>query len=113
MITVEPHTGDGVVALGYPDVDYQVSGADPLRPALPSRTSGQIASLRDRAPTGDPNPTINHQQYFLRLAGAAGRVRPRHRRELPARLWLTARDARRSPRRTAAPVPDEAGARRC
>jgi hypothetical protein len=59
--TVEPHTGDTVVALGYPDVDYQgATGADLLRPQPPSRTSGEVASLRDRAPTGDPIPTINH-----------------------------------------------------
>ncbi|MBC7768305.1 MAG: trypsin-like peptidase domain-containing protein [Phycisphaerales bacterium] len=69
--TVEPHTGDGVVALGYPDVDYQgASGADLLRPAPPSRTSGQIASLRDRAPTGDPIPTINHQAIIS--SGSSG-----------------------------------------
>lgn len=69
--TVEPHTGDGVVALGYPDVDYQgASGADLLRPAPPSRTSGQIASLRDRAPTGDPIPTINHQAVIS--SGSSG-----------------------------------------
>lgn len=69
--TVEPHTGDGVVALGYPDVDYQgASGADLLRPAPPSRTSGQIASLRDQAPTGDPIPTINHQAVIS--SGSSG-----------------------------------------
>ncbi len=32
-----------------------------VRPTAPSRSSGQIASLRDRAPTGDPIPTINHE----------------------------------------------------
>jgi hypothetical protein len=59
--TVEPHAGDSIVALGYPDVDYQgATGADLLRPQPPSRTSGEVASLRDRAPTGDPIPTINH-----------------------------------------------------
>lgn len=59
--TVEPHAGDTVVALGYPDVDYQgTTGADLLRPQPASRTSGEIASLRDRAPTGDPIPTVNH-----------------------------------------------------
>lgn len=69
--TVEPHTGDGVVALGYPDVDYQgASGADLLRPAPPSRTSGQIASLRDQAPTGDAIPTINHQAVIS--SGSSG-----------------------------------------
>jgi len=69
--TVEPHTGDGVVALGYPDVDYQgATGADLLRPTPPSRTSGQIASLRDRAPTGDAIPTINHQAVIS--SGSSG-----------------------------------------
>ncbi len=69
--TVEPHPGDGVVALGYPDVDYQgATGADLLRPAPPSRTSGQIASLRDRAPTGDAIPTINHQAVIS--SGSSG-----------------------------------------
>lgn len=60
--TVELHPGDDVVALGYPDVDYQgASGADLLRPALASRTSGQIAALRaDHSPNGLPIPTINH-----------------------------------------------------
>ena len=61
LSTVEPKTGDTVVALGYPDVDYQgATGADLLRPQPASRTSGEIASLRDRAPTGDPIPTVNH-----------------------------------------------------
>jgi hypothetical protein len=69
--TVEPHAGDGVVALGYPDVDYQgATGADLLRPTPASRTSGQIASLRDRAPTGDPIPTINHQAVIS--SGSSG-----------------------------------------
>jgi S1-C subfamily serine protease len=69
--TIEPHPGDGVVALGYPDVDYQgASGADLLRPAPPSRTSGQIASLRDRAPTGEAIPTINHQAVIS--SGSSG-----------------------------------------
>jgi serine protease Do len=69
--TVEPHPGDGVVALGYPDVDYQgATGADLLRPTPASRTSGQIASLRDRAPTGDPIPTINHQAVIS--SGSSG-----------------------------------------
>lgn len=69
--TVEPHSGDGVVALGYPDVDYQgATGADLLRPTPASRTSGQIASLRDRAPTGAPIPTINHQAVIS--SGSSG-----------------------------------------
>jgi serine protease Do len=69
--TVEPHAGDAVVALGYPDVDYQgASGADLLRPTPPSRTSGAIASLRDRAPTGDSIPTINHQAVIS--SGSSG-----------------------------------------
>lgn len=69
--TVEPHAGDGVVALGYPDVDYQgATGADLLRPTPASRTSGQISSLRDRAPTGDPIPTINHQAVIS--SGSSG-----------------------------------------
>lgn len=69
--TVEPHAGDGVVALGYPDVDYQgATGADLLRPTPASRTSGQISSLRDRAPTGDPIPTINHEAVIS--SGSSG-----------------------------------------
>ncbi|MGE0742841.1 MAG: serine protease [Hyphomonadaceae bacterium] len=69
--TVEPHPGDSVVALGYPDVDYQgATGADLLRPSPPSRTTGQIASLRDRAPTGDAIPTINHQAIIS--SGSSG-----------------------------------------
>jgi S1-C subfamily serine protease len=69
--TVEPHAGDGVIALGYPDVDYQgATGADLLRPTPASRTSGQISSLRDRAPTGDPIPTINHQAVIS--SGSSG-----------------------------------------
>lgn len=69
--TVEPHAGDGVVALGYPDVDYQgATGSDLLRPTPASRTSGQISSLRDRAPTGDAIPTINHQAVIS--SGSSG-----------------------------------------
>ncbi len=69
--TVEPRAGDGVVALGYPDVDYQgATGADLLRPTPASRTSGQISSLRDRAPTGDPIPTINHEAVIS--SGSSG-----------------------------------------
>jgi serine protease Do len=69
--TVEPNPGDGVVALGYPDVDYQgATGADLLRPAPPSRTSGQISSLRDTAPTGEPIPSINHQAVIS--SGSSG-----------------------------------------
>ncbi len=69
--TVEPQAGDGVVALGYPDVDYQgATGADLLRPTPASRTSGQISSLRDRAPTRDPIPTINHQAVIS--SGSSG-----------------------------------------
>ena len=69
--TVEPHPGDGVVAMGSPAVDYQgATGADLLRPTPPSRTSGQIASLRDRAPTGESIPTINHQAVIS--SGSSG-----------------------------------------
>jgi hypothetical protein len=69
--TVEPHAGDGVVALGYPDVDYQgATGADLLRPAPASRTSGQISSLRDTAPTGESIPSINHQAVIS--SGSSG-----------------------------------------
>jgi serine protease Do len=69
--TVEPHAGDGVVALGYPDVDYQgATGADLLRPTPASRTSGQISALRDRAPTGEPLPTINHHAVIS--SGSSG-----------------------------------------
>jgi serine protease Do len=69
--TVEPSPGDGVIALGYPDVDYQgATGADLLRPAPASRTSGQISSLRDTAPTGEPIPSINHQAVIS--SGSSG-----------------------------------------
>jgi hypothetical protein len=69
--TVEPSPGDAVLALGYPDVDYQgASGADLLRPTPASRTSGRIAALRDRAPTGDPIPTINHEAVIS--SGSSG-----------------------------------------
>jgi hypothetical protein len=69
--TVEPNPGDAVLALGYPDVDYQgASGADLLRPTPASRTSGRIATLRDRAPTGDPIPTINHEAVIS--SGSSG-----------------------------------------
>ncbi|MGE3250833.1 MAG: trypsin-like peptidase domain-containing protein [Hyphomonadaceae bacterium] len=60
--TVEPRAGDPVVALGYPDVDdLQRPAMELVRPTPPSRSSGDIASLRDRAPTGDLIPTINHE----------------------------------------------------
>ena len=69
--TLDPRPGDSIIALGYPDVDYQHTTADDLvRPALASRTSGSIASLRDRAPTGDPIPTINHQAVIS--SGSSG-----------------------------------------
>ncbi len=69
--TLDPHPGDTIIALGYPDVDYQHTTADDLvRPALASRTSGSIASLRDRAPTGDPIPTINHEAVIS--SGSSG-----------------------------------------
>ncbi len=69
--TVEPSPGDGVIALGYPDVDYQgATGADLLRPAPASRTSGEISSLRDTAPTGEPIPSINHQAVIS--SGSSG-----------------------------------------
>ena len=59
--TLTPHAGDAIIALGYPDVDDLERPAEELiRPTPPSRTTGSIASLRDRAPTGDPIPTINH-----------------------------------------------------
>jgi len=79
--TAEPQAGDRVVALGYPDVDYQgASGADLVRPSVASRDSGEIASLRDRAPTGDAIPTINHTAVISSgssggpLLDACGRV---------------------------------------
>lgn len=68
---VEPKAGDTVVALGYPDVDFQgASGPDLLRPIAPSRTSGEIALLREQAPTGEPIPTINHQAVIS--SGSSG-----------------------------------------
>jgi serine protease Do len=68
---VEPHAGDTVVALGYPDVDFEgASGPELLRPTVPSRTSGEIALLREQAPTGEPIPTINHQAVIS--SGSSG-----------------------------------------
>lgn len=59
--TVEPRPGDNAIALGYPDVDYQgASGPDLIRPTPASRTSGQVSSLREGAPTGEQIATINH-----------------------------------------------------
>lgn len=69
--TVEPQPGDSVIALGYPDVDFQgAQGEDLLRSTEPSRTSGEIASLRERAPTGEAIPTINHQAVIS--SGSSG-----------------------------------------
>lgn len=60
--TADPRPGDAIIALGYPDVDDLQRPADELvKPTAPSRTTGTITSLRDRAPTGDPIPTINHE----------------------------------------------------
>ena len=71
LSSILPHAGDTVIALGYPDVDFQgASGPDLLRPTAPSRTSGEVASLRDRAPTGDELPTINHQAVIS--SGSSG-----------------------------------------
>ncbi len=69
--TAEPRPGDSVIALGYPDVDDVRSQPEQmLRPTAPSRTSGAIASLRDRAPTGDPVPIINHEAVIS--SGSSG-----------------------------------------
>lgn len=69
--TSEPHAGDAILALGYPDVDDLSRPADELvRPTPPSRSAGAIASLRDRAPTGDPMPTINHEAVIS--SGSSG-----------------------------------------
>jgi len=67
----EPRAGDSIVALGYPDVDDIRRSADELiSPMTPSRTTGAIASLRERAPTGDPIPTINHEAVIS--SGSSG-----------------------------------------
>lgn len=67
----EPRPGDAIVALGYPDVDDIRRSADELiSPMTPSRTTGAIASLRERAPTGDPIPTINHEAVIS--SGSSG-----------------------------------------
>ncbi|MDX2238583.1 MAG: serine protease [Hyphomonadaceae bacterium] len=59
---LEPRPGDSIIALGYPDMDdLDRPAVELVRPTLPSRSTGTIASLRDRAPTGDPIPTINHE----------------------------------------------------
>ncbi len=69
--TIEPRAGDAILALGYPDVDDLSRPANELvRPTMPSRSSGDIASLRDRAPTGDPLPTINHEAVIS--SGSSG-----------------------------------------
>ncbi len=69
--TAEPRPGDAIVALGFPDVDDIRSQPELLlRPVAPSRTTGSIASLRDRAPTGDPVPIINHQAVIS--SGSSG-----------------------------------------
>ena len=69
--TLEPHAGDAIVALGYPDVDDLQRPADELvRPTPPSRSTGSVASLRDRAPTGEPIPTINHEAVIS--SGSSG-----------------------------------------
>lgn len=62
IATLDPKAGDAIVSLGYPDVDdLQRPAMELVRPTPASRSSGSIASLRDRAPTGDPIPTINHE----------------------------------------------------
>jgi hypothetical protein len=59
---IQPRAGDSIIALGYPDVDdLRRPAIELVRPTPPSRTTGAITSLRDRAPTGDPIPTINHE----------------------------------------------------
>lgn len=60
--TVAPRTGDAIIALGYPDLDdIDRPAVELVRPTPPSRSTGSIAALRDRAPTGQPIPTINHE----------------------------------------------------
>ncbi|MBK6704009.1 MAG: trypsin-like peptidase domain-containing protein [Caulobacteraceae bacterium] len=69
--TVEPHAGDGVVALGYPDVDYQgATGADLLRPC-----SG-VAHVRPNLVTARHGPDGRAHSFdqppsgdFVRLVG--------------------------------------------
>jgi hypothetical protein len=81
LSAVEPQAGDPIVSLGYPDVDdLERPAIELIRPTAPSRTSGAIASLRDRAPTGQPIPTINHEAAISSgssggpLLDACGRV---------------------------------------
>jgi len=60
--TVAPRPGDAIIALGYPDLDdLDRPAMELVRPTAPSRTSGEIAALREIAPTGQPIPTINHE----------------------------------------------------
>ncbi len=67
----DPKAGDAIIALGYPDIDdLSRPAVELVRPAPPSRTTGIIASLRDRAPTGDPIPSINHEAAIS--AGSSG-----------------------------------------
>jgi serine protease Do len=67
----EPRAGDAIIALGYPDIDdLQRPAIELVRPTPPSRTTGTIASLRDRAPTGDPIPSINHEAAIF--SGSSG-----------------------------------------
>ncbi|MBI1250441.1 MAG: trypsin-like serine protease [Alphaproteobacteria bacterium] len=68
---IAPRAGDAIVALGYPDMDdIDRPAVELVRPTAPSRSSGSIASLRDRAPTGDPIPTINHEAVIS--SGSSG-----------------------------------------
>lgn len=62
IATLEPRPGDAVATLGYPDVDdLQRPATELVRPTAPSRSSGNVVALRDRAPNGEPIPTINHE----------------------------------------------------
>ncbi|MES1198950.1 MAG: serine protease, partial [Pseudomonadota bacterium] len=62
IATLEPQSGDAIVALGYPDIDdLQRPAVELIRPTPPSRSSGSIASLRDHAPNGENIPVINHE----------------------------------------------------
>ena len=70
--TVEPHAGDGVVALGYPMWTTRARPA-PICCARRRRRARRARSHRcvTRAPTGEPIPHQPPGSHLLRLFGRA------------------------------------------